>query len=110
MREELVERLVISFERLALAVEGLRDEAKKAGLKYWPPQKEQREPILTRNEGDKEKEVRNQGARMRTVQDAVDPEKDDDLEEEDIGPRARQWMKDHPQEKKVPTPSGDELL
>jgi hypothetical protein len=109
MNETLNERIVIAYERIALALEGLRDEAKKAGAIYWPLPKEQREAVLTRVETDQERELRMQGARRRTIEEVVDPNVEEP-EEEYIGPRTRQWMKDNPNERKVPTPSGEELI
>jgi hypothetical protein len=100
MQEALNERLVIAYERIAIALEGLRDEAKKAGGRYWPPQQPQKEAILTRMETDKERELKNQGARLRTVAEVIDPNaKEEELEDEYIGARTRQWMKEHPPEK-----------
>lgn len=106
--EEQEERLVIALERIASAFEGVCEEAKRAGVKFWPQQKEQREAVLTRVETDDEREKKMQGARRRTIDEIVDPNVEE-AEEEYVGARTRQWLQEHPP-KKAPTPSGDELL
>jgi hypothetical protein len=107
--EEQEERILLALERIACAFEGLRDEAKRAGVFYWPQKQVQKESIVSRVETDGERELKMQGARRRTIDEIVDPNVEES-EDEYVGERTRQWLKDHPQEKKAPTPSGEELL
>src|ERR1700677_2485075 len=95
--EELNERFVAAWEGIAKALEGLHDEAKRAGNRYWPCQREQREAIISRVETDEEREKKLQGAWRRTAEEITDP----DAEEGDevIGERPRQWLRDNPPEK-----------
>lgn len=109
MIEELSERLVLAFERIAIAMEGIRDEAKRAGAIYWPQKQVQKEAIVTRVEAEDDREKKMQGARRRTIDEIIDPNVVE-AEDEYVGARTKQWLKDHPQEKKAPTPSGEELI
>jgi hypothetical protein len=107
--EELTERFVRAHERLADAIEGIFSEARSAGVRYWPMPSKQKEAVLSRVESDEERDTRLQGARHRTVQEALDPTIDE-VPDEYIGERTRQWLRDHPKEAKKPTLSGEELL
>lgn len=109
MTEEQEERLVSAYEGIGKALAGLHEEAKRAGEKLWPDQKPQRETIVTRVETDDERELKLQGVRRRTVAEVIDPNAEED-EDEYVGARTKQWLKDHPQENKAPSPSGEELL
>jgi hypothetical protein len=112
MTEEQESRLVSAFEGIAIALHALSEQARRAGLVYWPAQREQREAILTHVETDDEREIKMQGARRRSIAEVIDPnaveEEEDDYA---VGARSRQWLKDHPPTKPEtkPTPSGDEL-
>lgn len=107
--QEQEERLLLALERIACAFEGLRDEAKRAGAVYWPQKQVQKEAIVTRVEEEGERERKLQGARRRTIEEIVDPNVEES-EDEYVGERTRQWIKDHPHEKKAPSPSGEELI
>jgi hypothetical protein len=96
--EELIERLVIAHERLAFAMESMRDELRRAGTRYWPQPREQREAVVTKVETDAERERKMQGAKRRTITDALDPNFDEEESDEIIGERTRQWLRDHPRE------------
>ena len=101
MREDQEERIVVSFEKIAVALEGLHDEAKRAGLRFWPQQREQREAIVTRVESDRDRELRLQGARRRSISEITDPVAEEQEEDyEIIGERTRQYLRDHPEERK----------
>jgi hypothetical protein len=99
MTEDQEERFVVSFEKIAKALEGIHEEAKRAGSKYWPHPREQRQSVLTRVGEDKERELRLQGARRRTIEEVIDPNIEE-VPDEEIGERTRQWLRDHPQERK----------
>ena len=66
MNESQKERLVLSFERLAIAMEGVRDEFRKAGSRYWPEPKPQREPVVSRIENEEDRAKKNLRSRRAT--------------------------------------------
>ena len=106
--EECFERLVMAHERLALAIESFVDEVRRAGMRYWPLPSQQREAVVSRVESEEERELRMQGARRRTVNEVVDPTVEE-VPDEFIGERTRQWLRDHPKEVKKSIPSGEDL-
>lgn len=99
MTEEQNERLVLAFERIASSLEGMHEEAKQAGSRYWPNPKQQREAIVSRVEPDDERARRMQGARRRTIEEVINPDAEENEEEytEIIGERTRMWLRDHPE-------------
>jgi hypothetical protein len=99
MTEEQEERLVAACEEIGKALSGLREEAKRAGARYWPQQREQRETVLTRVETDEEREKKMQGARWRLFSEILDPNAVEEEEDESVGARSHQWLKEHPPEK-----------
>lgn len=102
MNEDQEERIVLAFERLATALRDLHDEVRRAGKRYWPQPKEQKEPVLSRVEVDEERDRKRQGARRRTIEEIIDPNATEE-EEEYIGERTRQWLRDHPSETRQQT-------
>ena len=103
MNQKQSERLVLAWEAIAKALEGLRDEAKKAGERYWPEQREQKESIVTRIPNTEDEAKRNLGFSDAPIKDRIErgdwldlgPVEDDD---EFIGEREREWRRTHPQE------------
>ena len=95
MNESQKERLVLSFERLAIAMEGVRDEFRKAGSRYWPEPKPQREPVVSRIENEEDRAKKNLGVDERPIMEWL--ELDDTEDDGIIGERTAQWLKDHPQ-------------
>jgi hypothetical protein len=93
--DQFNERLLVSLERIASAFEGLHEEAKRAGAFYWPQKQVQKEAIVTRVETDDERELKMQGARRRTIEEVVDPNVEES-EDEYVGARTKQWLRDHP--------------
>lgn len=97
--EDLAKELVVCFQRIAAAMEGLRDEAKRAGARYWPGPKEQKQSVVSR--------VPTEEDRIRERQEGADAAKPidewltdlGDPEDEFIGEREREWRRTHPQEK-----------
>jgi hypothetical protein len=107
MNEDQEERLVTAFEQIGKALSGIHEEAKHAGVRYWPQPREFRETIVTRVETDEEREKRQQGGWRRTADQAINPEIEDE-EAETIGPRSRQWIREHPPERnKKPAPPNE---
>lgn len=100
MSSEQEDPLVLAFERIANALEGLHEEAKRAGIRFWPGPKEQKQAVVSKVESDDERAKRNQGARKRTIADAIDPNAEDEDTEEFIGERTRRWLRDHGKEAK----------
>lgn len=107
MDDQLLERLVLSFESIAESLKAIHEETKQAGARYWRSPKQQKEAIVSRVEPEDERAKRMQGARRRTIEEIVDPNAEEDEEEynEIIGERTRQWYRDHPQEAKKVTSS-----
>ena len=77
MSSEQKDPLVLAFERIANALEGLHEEAKRAGIRFWPGPKEQKQAVVSKVESDDERAKRNQGARKRTIADVIDPNAED---------------------------------
>ena len=100
MSSEQKDPLVLAFERIANALEGLHEEAKRAGIRFWPGPKEQKQAVVSKVESDDERAKRNQGARKRTIADVIDPNAEDEDTEEFIGERTRRWLRDHGKEAK----------
>jgi len=98
MNQEQDERLVVSFEQIAEGLKGIHEELKRAGIRYWPSAKEQKQAVLSRVESDDDRARRNQGARLRTIAEVIDPTIDDEIPDDFVGERTRQWLRDHPQE------------
>jgi len=94
MDENVVERLVVCFESIAKSLEGLNESAKRAGTRYWPEFKQPREAVISRvpNEEDKIKEA--QGASDKPISEWLGELGDSD-DNEYIGERTKQWIKDH---------------
>jgi hypothetical protein len=92
------EQIEISLARIASAFEGIYNEIRRAGIRYWPSAKEQKQAVLSRVESDDERARRSQGARLRTVAEVIDPTIDDEIPDDFLGERTRQWLRDHPQE------------
>ena len=99
---EQIERLVLSFQTIAKSLEGLHDEAKRAGNRYWPQPREQKEAVVSRIENEEDRANKNLGIDNKSVSidqwlaDLGDPEADDIGV---VGERSRQWVIDHPPEK-----------
>ena len=94
--EDLAKELVVCFQRIAAAMEGLRDEAKRAGARYWPEPKQQKESVVTRIETAEDRAKKSLGVSDRPIQDWLNI---DESEDEFIGEREREWRRTHPQEK-----------
>ena len=99
MTEDQEERLVLYFELIVKAIEGLREEAKRAGERYWPSQREQKEVVVSRVESAEDRERKLQGTWRRTAGEAIDPSIDEEPEGF-VGERTRKWLRDHPKEVK----------
>ena len=100
MNEEIIERLVASLNIIASSLEGLHEEAKRAGQHYWPEPGQQKEAIFSRvpTEEDRIREQQGVGDNIpidQWITDLGDPEGEAGI----IGERSRQWIIDHPPEK-----------
>ena len=91
------ERLVDAWERIAKAIEGLRNEAKKAGERYWPEHREQREAIVSRIPTAEDEAKRNLGLTNQPIEEWL-TDLDTPDEDEFIGEREREWRRTHPKE------------
>jgi hypothetical protein len=99
MNEETIERLAAAFDTIASALEGLHEEAKRAGKRYWPEPGQQKEVVVSRvpTEEDKIRERQGAGDTIpidQWLDDLGDPEGDAGI----VGERSRQWIIDHPPE------------
>ena len=99
MTKEQNERLVLSFESIARSLEGLNETAKQAGKRYWPAPGQQREAVLSHVPNEEDEARRNLGISDGPIEDwyTLTP-----AEDEPIGERTAQWLKDHPEEGKKP--------
>ena len=103
MTGEQVDRLTIAWETIGKALEGIHDELKRAGSKYWPEPKEQKEAIVTRIPNAEDETRRNLGVDDSPIKERIErgdwldigPTEDED---EFIGEREREWRKAHPKE------------
>jgi hypothetical protein len=90
-----IERLVVSFELIAKSLEGLHEEIKQAGTRYWYKPGPQREVIIGHVPTEEDRIRERQGGNIPIDQWLSNlPERED----EPIGERERQWLKDHPKE------------
>ena len=68
MNKDQNDRLVVGFERIASALEGLHEEIRRAGKRYWPAPGEQREPVLyPRPENEEDRARRNLGISDQSI-------------------------------------------
>ena len=111
MKDELIERLALSFDKIAKALEGLHEEARKSGKRFWPEPGQQKEAVLSRvpTEEDKIKELQGSGDDIpinQWLEDLGDPEGDAGI----VGERSRQWVIDHPPEKQKVVNASSEVV
>ena len=90
------ERLVVAYEAIAKALEGLRDEAIKAGKRYWPQPGEQRESVVTHVPNEEDEAKRNLGVSDGPIDEWLNLGNPDEW----IGEREREWRRTHPTETK----------
>jgi hypothetical protein len=99
VNENQINRLVVSFERIGIALEGLHEEAKRAGKRFWPEPGQQREAVLTRVETEEDRAKKRLGLADESI--PINEWLDlGDTGEEYIGERTAQWLRDHPKESK----------
>lgn len=102
----LLERLVVTFESIGKSLEGLHEEAKRAGSRYWPEPREPREAIVTRIPTEEDKAKENQGRIDESV--SIDDWLDFGNPEELWGEREREWHRTHPKQgQKSPATGAD---
>jgi len=99
MNGNLEGRLVVAWERVASALEGLHEETKRAGKRFWPEPGQQREAVLTRVETEEDRAKKRLGLADESI--PINEWLDiGDTGEEYIGERTAQWLRDHPKENK----------
>src|SRR5271165_3699992 len=99
MTEDQEERLVMAWETIGKALEGLRDEASRAGKRYWPEQPVQKETIWSHVENEEDRARKNLGV----TDGPIDINKwltldSDESDNGIIGERSAQWLRDHPED------------
>jgi hypothetical protein len=103
MTEDQDERLVVAFEKISKALGGLHEQAKRAGKRYWPEPGQQKEAVLSHVPNEEDEARRNLGVTGERIEDWLDLGNPED--DEPIGERTAQWLKDHPKEVKKPDAS-----
>jgi len=100
MDENREERLVLSFESIAKSLEGIHEEARRAGNRYWPKPREQKQAVWSRVENEEDRARKSLGVSDEAplsikewITDIGDPEG-----EAYIGEREREWRRTHPPE------------
>jgi hypothetical protein len=88
------DRLVVAFENIAKALDGILEQAQRAGIRYWPDQPIQKEAVLTRVPNAEDEARKNLGITDGPIEDWLVLEDDGGV----IGERSRQWIIDHPEE------------
>ncbi len=95
MTKDQNERIVVAYEVIGKALEGIHEEIRLAGKRYWPAPGEQREPVLSHVPNEEDEARRNLGISDGPIEDWLELD-------EPIGERTAQWLKDHPEEGKKP--------
>ena len=100
MTKDQNERIVVAYDVIGKALEGIHEEIIRAGARYWPAPGQQREAVLSHvpNEEDRAKERLGLEDKSIDINKWLEPDWLDDSEEY-IGERSAQWIKDHPPEK-----------
>jgi hypothetical protein len=99
MDEKQDERLVVSFQKIAKALTGIHEEFKRAGKRYWPEPKEQREAVLSHVPNAEDEAKKNLGLTDQPIEKWLNPEWLDESDSGIIGERSSQWIAEHPEEK-----------
>ena len=103
MTKDQNERLVVAYEVIGKALEGIHEEIRLAGKRYWPAPGEQREPVLSHVPNEEDEARRNLGITDEPINKWLEPDWLDEADTDAIGERSRQWLQDHPpQEAKKP--------
>ena len=94
MTKDQNERIVVAYEVIGKALEGIHEEIRLAGKRYWPAPGQQREAVLSHVPNEEDEARRNLGISDGPIEDWLELD-------EPIGERSAQWAKDHPPEAKV---------
>jgi hypothetical protein len=86
------ERFVVSFEKIAVALEGLNDTHKRIYERQFPQRSEVREAVVTRVPTEEDRIRETQGASNVPIGDWL---ADIEEEEENIGFREQEWISRH---------------
>ena len=102
MIKEAKDPLVLAFTQIAKALEGLHDELRKAGTRYWPQPKPQREVVVSRIENDEDRAKKSLGEDGKEINEWLDDLGDPEGEDPAIiGERTRKWIEEHKETPKV---------
>jgi hypothetical protein len=94
--KELNERLVVAFSQIAEALKGLHEEAIKAGTRFWPDPREQRQAVVSHVPNEEDEAKRNLGVSDGPIDEWLNLGDPDEF----IGEREREWRRTHPPETK----------
>ena len=86
------ERFVLSFEKLALALEGLNETYRRQYASQYPERREVREAVVTRVQSEEDRIREAQGASSRPLSAWLSEVEDEEEEAEFIGVREREWL------------------
>jgi hypothetical protein len=86
------ERFVLSFEKLALALEGLNETYRRQYASQYPERREVREAVVTRVQSEEDRIREAQGASSKPLSAWLSEVEDEEEEAEFIGVREREWL------------------
>jgi hypothetical protein len=86
----LAERLVLSFEKMASALEGLNETQRRSFAKQFPERGEIREAVVSRVPTAEDRIRESQGASGTSLDEWLSGIEEES--EEDIGVREREWL------------------
>jgi len=87
-----VERVVLSFESIASALEGLNETYRRHFEKLYPERKEVREAIVTRVPSEEDRIREAHGNTGEPLDEWLSDVEREEEQEEDIGVREREWL------------------
>lgn len=90
-----VERFVLSFEKIALALEGLDETYRRHLDKLYPERKDRREAVVTRVKTEEDRIREAQGADGKPLDQWLSEVEDEEQEREFAGVREREWLDAH---------------
>jgi hypothetical protein len=105
-----VERFVLSWEKLAAALEGLNETYRRQFEKHHPERPQRREAVVSRVQTEEDRLREAQGASTQPLNDWLSEVEDEEEGREFVGVREREWLDAHPGQKpeKAETgPKGD---
>jgi hypothetical protein len=91
-RNAFVERFVLSFEKMATAMEGLSETYRRHIENLYPKHREYREAVVTRVQTEEDRIREAHGASNEPLEDWLGEVEDEEIEKEFVGVREREWI------------------